>query len=133
MIGLLRAQPGTFGLCTANGGLLTKHAVGVYSCRPVTGGVDPAARVRSVAARLAATVTTRTAAAAYEGEATVETWTVMHDREGRPERGFVFALPDGSRRTLAATGDADLLDILTTVDVVGRTAAVRAGALLEVR
>ena len=34
MMEQLRGRPGDFGLCTANGGLLTKHAVGVYSTRP---------------------------------------------------------------------------------------------------
>ncbi|MGH7748227.1 MAG: acetyl-CoA acetyltransferase, partial [Candidatus Dormibacteria bacterium] len=34
MVATLRADPGSIGLCTANGGLLTKHAVGVYSTRP---------------------------------------------------------------------------------------------------
>jgi len=133
MLGLLREDPDAFGLCTANGGLLTKHAVAVYSCRPVTGPVDPAARVRSVREDLAATVTTRTAAPRYDGTARVETWTVMHDRDGRPERAYVFAAPDDARRTLATTDEPELLDVLTTTDILGRVATVQSGALKEVR
>lgn len=133
MIGVLRDDPGSFGLCTANGGLLTKHAVAVYSCRPLTGPVDPAGRVRSVREELAASVPTRTAAPGYEGRARVETWTVMHDRTGRPERGFVFAAPDDARRTLATTDDPELLGLLVTTDVLGREATVRSGVLIGVR
>src|SRR3546814_676544 len=34
MAGVLREDPETFGLVTANGGFITKHAFGVYSTRP---------------------------------------------------------------------------------------------------
>ncbi|MFX6031732.1 hypothetical protein ABTE99_19350, partial [Acinetobacter baumannii] len=33
MVDKLRAAPGSYGLVTANGGLLTKHAAGLYSTR----------------------------------------------------------------------------------------------------
>ena len=133
MAGVLRADPEAFGLCTANGGMLTKHAVAVYSCRPTTGPVDPGARVRSVRDELASVVTTRAADPDFDGTARVETWTVMHDREGRPERAYVFALPDDARRTLATTDDPGLVELLTTADVLGRVATVQSGTLKEVR
>ena len=34
MVERLRKEPGAYGLVTANGGYLTKHASGVYSCEP---------------------------------------------------------------------------------------------------
>eukprot|EP01047_Picozoa_sp_COSAG01_P051190 COSAG01_NODE_5252_length_4381_cov_2.023343_2_plen_75_part_00 len=30
----LRSQPGSYGLVYANGGMMTKHSVGIYSTRP---------------------------------------------------------------------------------------------------
>ncbi len=34
MVWRLRREPEAFGLVTANGGMLSKHAAGIYSCRP---------------------------------------------------------------------------------------------------
>jgi acetyl-CoA C-acetyltransferase len=39
MSDILRGDPGTTGLCTGNGGYLTKHAFGVYSSEPPAAGV----------------------------------------------------------------------------------------------
>lgn len=90
MAGLLRERSGV-GLCTANGGLLTKHALGLYSAVP-----PPApfrAEALGVVPGQAREVTTGPA-----GEAVIEAYTVMHDREGRPDRAFVAALlPEGLR------------------------------------
>lgn len=37
MVSLLRARPGGYGLVTANGGLLSRHATGIYSTTPFSG------------------------------------------------------------------------------------------------
>ena len=127
MVGVLRDDPGTIGLCSANGGLLTKHAIGIYSSQPPATAV----RVESVQAAVDAGPT-RHAAPDYAGRATVETYTVMHDRDGRPERAFAFCLLDDGRRTLGTTDDAALAARLVLDDPLGRTATVRAGLLLDV-
>jgi DUF917 family protein len=44
----------------------------------------------------------------YEGRATVEASTVMHDREGRPERAFVACRTDDGRRAWGRSADPDL-------------------------
>jgi acetyl-CoA C-acetyltransferase len=132
MVGILREEPESYGLCSANGGLLTKHAVAVYSCRPVRGGSDPRARVRSVREELAAHVRPRRPAPDFCGTAPVESWTVMHDRSGAPQRAYAFALLDDGRRTLAATEDPGLVALLAERDVLDAPATFRAGALMEV-
>jgi len=38
MMQRLRAAPGTYGMCTANGWYLTKQSVGIYSTRRSRGG-----------------------------------------------------------------------------------------------
>ncbi|MFI5052945.1 MAG: hypothetical protein ACHQDE_01170, partial [Acidimicrobiia bacterium] len=108
-----------------NGGLLTKHAVGVYSCRPPVRALAPV----SVQAELD-DLPTRVAAPRHSGVVTVETYTVMHDREGNPERAFVLGLLDDDRRTLATTDDATLVAALLTADPLGCRAHVDAGALI---
>ncbi|AHH19862.1 putative acetyl-CoA acetyltransferase [Nocardia nova SH22a] len=94
----LRESPGDYGLLTANGGYLTKHAFGVYRTEPPSAGF----RREDVQERVDREPTVR-AHPAYAGRAAVEAWTVLHDRSGNPERGFLAArTPDGGR-TLAST------------------------------
>jgi acetyl-CoA C-acetyltransferase len=126
MAGVLRNDPGSFGLCTANGWYLTKHAAGVYSTEPPGAGAFRHADVQAEVDALPS----RTHAVDYEGPATVESYTVMHERDGSPAQAIVACLvPDGNR-ALANTTDPDLMKALTTEDdMVGRPCTVTAGSL----
>jgi acetyl-CoA C-acetyltransferase len=128
MVTRLRDDAGAFGLCSANGGFITKHAIGVYSTEPPAGGF-----VWSDAQEEADRLTQPREAAPedYEGDATIETWTVMHNREGEPENGIAAALlPDG-RRTWGTTQDTDVLKAMTVEDFIGRATRLDgAGTLL---
>jgi acetyl-CoA C-acetyltransferase len=124
MVDRLRANAGDFGLVTANGYYLTKHALGVYSTAPPAQGF----RWRSGQDEVDASPR-RDEAAGYEGEATVEAWTVLHERDGAPQLGIVGALLDDGRRTWANTSDADLLQVLVTEEVEGRRASIADGQL----
>jgi acetyl-CoA C-acetyltransferase len=102
----LRSDPDQFALCTANGGYATRQSFGVYSGRPPTGpfrhDVDgPRAEVDRAARR--------DVAVGHVGPATIESWTVMHGRDGAAETAFVAALTDTGARTWAAGTDPDLL------------------------
>jgi acetyl-CoA C-acetyltransferase len=122
---LREAPAGTFGLCTANGGFITKHAMGVYSNEPAANGF----RWQDVQDEVDRTPT-REAVGDHEGEAVIETWTVMHDREGRPENGLAAVLiPDG-RRAWATTQDPDALKVLLTDEMIGRTVHISADGAL---
>lgn len=121
MAEVLRAQPGTRGLITANGGYLTKHSFGVYSTTP------PATPFRweDVQAEVDREPT-RTAHAEWEGVGSVEAWTVPFDRDGKPEKAFVAVrTPDGGR-ALALIDDADAAAAAVGEDIAG--AKVRVGA-----
>ncbi len=122
MVDRLRAEPGAIGLCTANGGLTTKHALGLYSTEPPA---QPFARL----------VTQDEADAAprrdvvgddHEGPITVEAYTVMHGRDGTREVGFVAGLLADGRRTWCSSNDADLLATLVAEECCGRSAHRRA-------
>ncbi|WP_439031516.1 acetyl-CoA acetyltransferase [Gordonia terrae] len=122
----LRRSPGAYGLVTANSGYLTKHAFGVYSTRPPASGFrryDAADEVR----RLHAGSEPATAVVeSHEGVAAIETWTVVHDRTGLPEKAFLAARVAGGGRTLAVvTDDGDLAE-LAGADVAGREVRIRA-------
>jgi acetyl-CoA C-acetyltransferase len=127
MAGVLRADPGSYGLVWGNGGFLTKHAVGVWSTTPPAHGT----RWVSVQERLDAEVVRRVAVPHYAGSATVETFTVLHDGEGQPVRAWVFALtPEGSR-TLAVSDDPQMLIAIEREDVLGQPAVADDGRLVS--
>ena len=95
MMQRLRGAPGKFGLVTANGNWVTKHAYGIYSTTPFEGRwqrEDPA-RLQAELDALAMAPFTETPS----GAATIETYTVMHDKNG-PAQGIVLG-------RLAATGE----------------------------
>lgn len=124
----LRSDPGSFGLVTANGGYLTKHAAGIYSTEPTTGpwrredpsiyqpGIDASPRPPVIEIA--------------DGPAVIETWTVTFGRQNTPERGLVIGrLGDGSDpmapRFLAGTpDDPDLLTTMTMENFIGRSGTV---------
>ncbi|WP_109529524.1 MULTISPECIES: acetyl-CoA acetyltransferase [Nocardia] len=115
----LRESPGSYGLLTANGGYLTKHAFGVYRTEPPSEGFR-----RENVQPLVDRESTRVAHPEFDGAATVESWTVAHDRLGVPERAFVAArTPDGGR-TLATTVEPEALARLVEVDVASEPIAV---------
>lgn len=117
VVGDLRARPGERGLVWANGGYLTKHAFGVYSTEPPAGGFRHASPQAEIDALPRRELATGDDAA---GPATVEAYTVMFDRDGRPEQGIAACLlPDG-RRAWGLSNDAGLNVALTEGEWVGR-------------
>jgi acetyl-CoA C-acetyltransferase len=118
MAEVLRADPGSLGLCTGNGGFLAKHAFGVYSTEPPKQGfryANPQSEVDALPGREVVTD--------YEGEATLESYTVRFGQED-PEVGHAaFLLPDG-RRTWANTEDLDLATAMTREEFCGRPARI---------
>jgi acetyl-CoA C-acetyltransferase len=111
----LRHDPGSVGLVTANGGFLTKHAFGVYSSTPPARPFRHADLQDQVDA-----LPRREHADDAEGAGTLETSTVMHDRDSNPERAIAAVLlPDGRRAWATSTDDAVMKE-LTTVETAGR-------------
>ncbi len=124
MVDRLRDDAGSFGLVTANGYYLTKHALGLYSTTPPANGFRWASGQPDVDAS-----PSRTVAPDHEGPVTVEAYTVLHERDGSPQLGIVGALTTDGRRTWANTTDAALLHALVTEEVEGRAAVVSGGQL----
>ncbi|MFF9221712.1 acetyl-CoA acetyltransferase [Streptomyces viridosporus] len=119
MAARLRSAPGSVGLVTANGGYLTKHAMGVYGTEPPAAGF----RAPNVQAEVDREPRTR-ALTQWEGTGFLEAWTVVHDRAGRPERAFLSVrAPDGGR-TLAICRQADELVEMTRRELAGATVRV---------
>lgn len=126
MSGVLRADPGSRGLVTANGGFITKHAFGVYSTEPPASGFRHAEPQDEVDA-----LPRRELVEDHEGPITVEAWTVMHGRDGSPENGIAVGLLDDGRRAWATSTDADTLTAMVAEELGGRRVEVRAGSRLD--
>jgi acetyl-CoA C-acetyltransferase len=123
MLRRLRARPGAFGLVTANGNYVTKHSFGVYSTEA------PAGPWRREAPSLLQARLDALPKAPFtetpQGAATVETYTVMHSRDG-PEFAVVFGrMNDTGQRFIANLPDdpAGLWD-LQNRDSLGRPGQV---------
>ena len=124
----LRADPGALGLVTGLGWYVTKHAVGLWSSAPPKGGFRYSCPQEEVDA-----LPQRTPASGYEGDATVETYTVVHDRDGRPELGIVALLTPDGHRAWGNTTDDDAMAGLMEREGCGRPAKLTADGRVEIR
>ncbi len=123
MVERLREDDGAIGLVTGNGYILTKHAATVLSARPKHGGWDRPEGPPQSAAMDTAPLTVDPEA---QGRGRIEAYTVMHDRSGQPEVGYMCGRIDGNgglgNRFLAITPESpDLLNDLLATEAVGRT------------
>tara|TARA_B100000959_G_scaffold256055_1_gene288909 strand:+ start:124 stop:1548 length:1425 start_codon:yes stop_codon:yes gene_type:complete len=124
MMDRLRDNPGEFGLVTANGWYLTKHALGLYST---------AVPAKPLAPNASTVLKKKISALSHphfdpkaEGPGTIETYTVMFDRTGKPETGLVLGhLDDGRRFVAALPSEAKLLEQMLTEDPIGQQGKVR--------
>jgi acetyl-CoA C-acetyltransferase len=121
MAEVLRADRGKLGLCTANGGFLTKHAMVVYSTEP------PARPFRheDVQARVDATPR-REALLEYAGEATIEGYTVDFVGDA-PALGHAAVLTPDGKRAWANNADRDVAMAMTREEFCGKRVRVKDG------
>jgi acetyl-CoA C-acetyltransferase len=123
MVDTLRAHPGDLGLVTANGWYVTKHSTGVYSTQPGAGDwqrSDPKVDQAAIDAEPHPQFVEDPS-----GAATVETYTVIYDRDGAPERGIVIGRIAGGTRFISNTPtDRRTLESMTTHEMVGAPGTV---------
>jgi acetyl-CoA C-acetyltransferase len=128
MATVLRDDPGSVGLVTANGGLITKHAFGVYSTEPPAQPFrhgEPQAEIDALPSR--------ELCEEPDGAIAIETWTVMHDRHGEPETGIVVGLLGDGRRAWGVTTDDATTKAMVTEDLAARTAQIRPDGVFEIQ
>lgn len=124
MVERLRAEPGKRGLVTALGWYITKHAAGIYSATPNDGEFrrpDMSGDQHEIDAMPHPELVEQP-----DGAATIETYTVMHNREGAPDYGIVIGRLEDGRRFLAnVAGDTSVLDGMTKREMAGARGRVR--------
>jgi acetyl-CoA C-acetyltransferase len=99
--------------------------MGLYSTTPPAGGF----RWEDVQAEVDAATAPRELAEEHEGEVAIESYTVMHERDGSMTNAIAACLTTDGRRTWATSTDADLMKAMTSDDLVGTGGVVRGGTL----
>ena len=118
----LRANPGEWGLTTANGWFLTKQSNGVYSSNRVEGRWER--QDSKVIQSQIDALPHPEIVEQPQGRATVETYTVIHAREGYRD-GVIIGRDEQDRRFVAVTpNDEATLRDLESREGVGRTGTV---------
>ncbi len=136
LVDTLRRDPGSLGLLTGLGWYLSKHSIGVYGTDPGrTGGDGPVPTDTKVErAGGFAWADPQVAVGALPqcppdadatGEVTVETYSVVFDREGAPAWAVVACCTLEGRRSWARVTDPDQLGLLVTEDGCGRLGTLR--------
>jgi acetyl-CoA C-acetyltransferase len=118
MVGVLREDLSARGLVTANGGFITKHALGIYSATP-----PPAPFARAALGEADVEHNPREVAADATGKLDIEAYTVMHDHSG-PTRALVGFRTEDGRRTWGFSQESDVMQSLVASDHVGAPATL---------
>jgi acetyl-CoA C-acetyltransferase len=124
MIDVLRSDAGSVGLVSANGGFLTKHAIGLYSTEPSAAGYQ-AADVQDLVDQVPVTPV----AEDHTGAVTVEAYTVMHNADG-PETGLCALLTADGARTWGRVTDVAAATAMTTEEAIGQSGNLDANGTL---
>ncbi|GFG55737.1 acetyl-CoA acetyltransferase [Mycolicibacterium agri] len=116
----MRDRPGQFGFVGANGGIMSKYSVGIYSTAPAPWRADRSAELNAEIAALPKVAVTEVA----DGPATIETYSVRYDWPVRT--GIIVGRldADGSR-FLATTKDEDLVGLMSDGDPIGARIVVK--------
>ena len=123
MLRRVRSEPGSFGLVTANGNYVTKHSFGIYSTTPTEGEwtrENPAVLQAELDAMPKVAYVSEAS-----GPATIETYTVMHGKNG-PDYGVIYGRLNATGQRFVANTPADqaTLQDLQDRDSLGRPGTV---------
>jgi acetyl-CoA C-acetyltransferase len=115
----MRDKPGSFGLVGANGGVMSKYSVGIYSTEPADWVPDRSKALQQDIAALPKIPVTRDA----KGPATIETYSVRYDWP--VTTGIIIGRLDADNsRFLAITEDNELVALMADGDPLGAAITV---------
>ncbi|HTW43488.1 MAG TPA: hypothetical protein VMD79_14365 [Solirubrobacteraceae bacterium] len=121
----LREQPDAYGLATALGWYVTKHAAGIYSARPPR---QPFASLAPRPARPPA----RRASANYAGGARIEAYTVSYQRDATPEAAIIAALTCNDERALIRSTAQEVIAQMLAEDPLGEPLEIAADQRIDI-
>jgi acetyl-CoA C-acetyltransferase len=115
----MRDQPGRFGFVGANGGIMSKYSVGIYSTEPTEWRTSRSAELTAQVADLPTVAVTKEA----DGPGTIETYSVRYDWPVRT--GIIVGRFDADdSRFMATSADVDLVALMSDGDPLGAEVAV---------
>jgi acetyl-CoA C-acetyltransferase len=116
----MRDKPGRFGFVGANGGIMSKYSVGIYSTEPVGWKADRSAELKEQIAALPKVDVTK----APDGRGVIETYSVRYDWPVRT--GVIIGRLDANgSRFMALTEDDELVALMSDGDPLGTRIAVK--------
>ncbi len=118
-VAAMRDKPGAFGLVGANGGIMSKYSVGIYSAEPAPWRSARSAELTAQIAELPRVPVTKEP----EGAGTIETYSVRYDWPVRT--GIIVGrLDSDGSRFMATTEDAELVALMSEDDPLGAAITV---------
>ena len=116
----MRDRPGQFGVVGANGGIMSKYSVGVYSTATAPWRTDRSKELQQEVAALPKVAVTRDVNAV----GTIETYSVRYDWPVRT--GIIVGRLDDDSRFMAVSTDDDLVALMSDGDPLGQRISVKA-------
>lgn len=121
MVDRLRANPGDHGLVTGLGWFSTKHAWGTYSTTP------PATPFQHRSVQDIVDAQPRCPRRQEDGAVTVESYTVVHGRDGLASHAVVAARHGDGARVWSKTSDLATMEAFELTETIGLSGFVRNG------
>jgi acetyl-CoA C-acetyltransferase len=124
MVELLRREKDKLGLVQALSWFISKNSVGIYSGKRLQNLRN--AFVPDTYQKELSKVKSPQLVAHASGNAEIETYTIFHDREGRPVDAVIIGrLPNGFRFLAKAEPETSTIDDMTAQEFIGRRGRVR--------
>lgn len=114
----MRDRPGKFGFVGANGGIMSKYSVGIYSTEPAQWPTSRSAELTAQVMELPKVAVNK----APDGTGVIETYSVRHDWPVRT--GIIVGRQDDGARFMATSDDAELVGLMSEGDPLGVTVSV---------
>ncbi|MGA9374947.1 MAG: acetyl-CoA acetyltransferase [Mycobacterium sp.] len=124
MVRRCRSEPDGVGLVSGLGWYITKHSLGLWSATPPPTGWQTPDMVQAQSAIDASALEVAPPADA-SGRATIDGYTVVHDRDQGPSWVPVFARLSDGRRVVARNDDAQVAMAMSKEMFVGQQVSVR--------
>lgn len=131
IVGELRERHDATAFAWANGGYATKHSFGVYRTTPPAGGFrheKPQHEIDALPQRQLATPDDVVGAG---GQATIEAYTVMFDRDEQPELAIAACLLADGRRAWATSSASNTTTAMCSGEWVGTEISIDADGALQ--
>ena len=120
MVNWARQNENEFGFLNANGWYLTKHSMGIYSKKMPSAEFKQSEPIHQDSNQ--APVLNQSA----NGDARIETYTVLYNRNDQPEKAIIIARMKSGERCLATTDNKDAtLEQLLSHEAVGLEGVIR--------